>query len=157
MKRYRQSVDEILEKLSPVGASWRDEHADEVVRKLESLPIKSSYSRDDLIEMFDLERTTRRRFDADLTVVRLFLDMSKDEFTAELRDRLDKEAMLKKHQEEFRLCRQSVYSMESSSIFTFSTTRNIRCRISTPATRGSKPPFQSLMEKCLKGKSHRQR
>jgi hypothetical protein len=39
MKRYRQTLDEILEHLSPVGASWRDELADAVIREL---AIKSS-------------------------------------------------------------------------------------------------------------------
>lgn len=98
MKRYRQSLDEILEQLSPVGASWRDEHADCVIKNLESLPIKSVYTRDDLIGMFQLERTSRRDFDAALTVIRLFLDVSKDEFTAELRDRCGKGQGVKKAQ-----------------------------------------------------------
>jgi len=96
MKRYRQSVDEILSQLSHVETNWRDEHANEVVQKLEALPVNPSYSRADLIRMFDLERTTRRQFDVNMTVVRLFLDISKDEFTAELRERLDKGIGIKK-------------------------------------------------------------
>jgi hypothetical protein len=98
MKRYRQTLDEILEHLSPVGASWRDDHADAVIRELEGLPVKPVYSRDDLIGMFNLDRTSRREFDATLTVLRLFLDMSKDEFIAELRDRLGKGNGIKKAQ-----------------------------------------------------------
>lgn len=98
MKRYRQTLDEILEHLSPVGASWRDDHADAVIRELEGLPVKSAYTRDDLVGMFDLGRASRREFDATLTVLRLFLDMSKDEFTAELRDRLGKGNGIKKAQ-----------------------------------------------------------
>jgi hypothetical protein len=96
MKRYRQTLDEILEHLSPVEASWRDDHADAVIRELEDFPVKTAYTRNDLIGMFDLDTTNRKRFDADLTVVRLFLDMSKDEFTAELRDRLGKGIGIKK-------------------------------------------------------------
>jgi hypothetical protein len=96
MKRYRQTLDEILEHLSPVGASWRDDHADAVIRELEGMPVKPVYSRDDLIGIFNLDRTSRREFDATLTVLRLFLDMSKDEFIAELRDRLGKGNGIKK-------------------------------------------------------------
>jgi hypothetical protein len=96
MKRYRQTIDEILKHLSPVEATWRDGHADAVIRQLETLPAKASYSRQDLIGMFDLENTSRRQFDANQTIVRLFLDLSKDEFTAELRNRLDKGMGIKK-------------------------------------------------------------
>jgi hypothetical protein len=96
MKRYRQTIEEILKHLSPVEATWRDEHANAVIRQLETLPVKPSYSRQDVIEMFDLENTSRHQFDANQTIVRLFLDMSKDEFTAELRNRLDKGMGIKK-------------------------------------------------------------
>ena len=88
MKRYRQTLDELLQHLSPVGSSWRDAHADVVIQRLERLPAKSVYSRDDLLRLFDLATIDRERFDASLTVVRLFLDLSKDEFTAAMRDRL---------------------------------------------------------------------
>jgi hypothetical protein len=66
MKRYRQTLDEILEHLSPVEASWRDDHADTVIRDLEAFPVKHVYTRADLVGMFDLVTTNRKRFDADL-------------------------------------------------------------------------------------------
>jgi hypothetical protein len=96
MKRHRQTLQEILEQLSPVEASWRDDHADAVIRWLEGLPPKPVYTREDLTGMFNLDTTSRREFDAALTVVRLFLDLSKDEFTAELRDRMGKGNGIKK-------------------------------------------------------------
>jgi len=98
MKRYRQTLDELLLQLSPVGASWRDAHADAVIGRLERLPAKPIYTRTDLLQLFDLEQTNRDRFDATLTVVRLFLDLSKDEFTAVMRDRLGKGIGIKKAQ-----------------------------------------------------------
>lgn len=98
MKRYRQTLDELLLQLSPVGASWRDPHADAVIGRLERLPTKSAYTRADLLQLFDLKQTNRDRFDAALTVVRLFLDLSKDEFTAAMRDRLGKGMGIKKAQ-----------------------------------------------------------
>jgi hypothetical protein len=98
MKRHRQTLNEILGKLSLVETSWCDEHAEAVIRKLHELVVKPAYNRDDLVEMFRIDQTSRREFDATLTVVRLFLDLSKDEFTAELRDRLGKGNGIKKVQ-----------------------------------------------------------
>jgi hypothetical protein len=100
MKRYRQTLDELLNNLSPVGANWRDTHADAVIRRLDGFPAKPVYTRGDLLRLFELETTNRDRFDASLTVVRLFLDVSKDEFTAAMRDRIGKGMGIKKAQHE---------------------------------------------------------
>lgn len=96
MKRYRQTLDELLQHLSPVGSSWRDAHADAVIERLERLPAQAVYTRADLLRLFELATTDRERFDAALTIVRLFLDLSKDEFTAVMRDRLGKGLGIKK-------------------------------------------------------------
>jgi len=95
MKRYRQTIDEILGQLSPVDTGWRDAHADAVIHLLERLPEKDTYVREDLITLLQsgdtaTDNLSKHRFEAGLTLVRLFLDLSKDEFTAELRDRLGK-------------------------------------------------------------------
>lgn len=95
MKRYRQTIDEILGQLSPVETGWRDAHAEAVIQLLERLPKKDVYVREDLIKLLQpddptTENQSKHRFEAGLTLVRLFLDLSKDEFTAALRDRLGK-------------------------------------------------------------------
>lgn len=95
MKRYRQTIDEILGQLSPVDTGWRDAHADAVIQLLERLPKKETYVREDLVTLLQsvdtaTDNLSKHRFEAGLTLVRLFLDLSKDEFTAELRDRLGK-------------------------------------------------------------------
>lgn len=100
MKRHRQTLEELLNNLSPVGASWRDGHAEEVIQRLERLPVKSSFNRTDLCSLFDLESADREGFDASLTVVRLFLDLSKDEFIAEMRDQFGKGLGIKKAKRE---------------------------------------------------------
>lgn len=100
MKRYRQTVNEILERLSPVNTSWRDEHAETVIQKLINLQPKKIYVRDDLVGIFHLDNTSRKEFDAAQTVVRLFLDMSKDEFITVLRDCLGKGNGIKKAKED---------------------------------------------------------
>ena len=58
-----------------------DAHAELVIASLKSFPEKPSYTIDDLAALLE------RDFDAGLTVIRLFLDMSKDEFTAALREK----------------------------------------------------------------------
>lgn len=98
MKRYRQTLDELLSNLSTVETSWRDAHADTVITRLEQLPVKPTYNRADLLQLFNLEQTNRECFDAALTLIRLFLDLSKDEFTAAMRDRLGKGLGVKKAQ-----------------------------------------------------------
>jgi hypothetical protein len=80
MKRYRQTFEEISASLIPIEASWLDEHAEEVISLLKNLPIKSSYTDDDVAALLagDFETAT--------TAIRLFLDLSKDEFTHQLRE-----------------------------------------------------------------------
>ncbi len=93
MKRYRQSLKELLTQLSPVSTSWQDEHAACVIERLRSLPRKTTYTLDDLAQWLAIDRPPRNvkpkdHFEAGLTTVRLFLDMSKDEFTTALREQL---------------------------------------------------------------------
>lgn len=93
MKRYRQTLDELLDQLAPVDTSWLDAHAEAVILRLKQLPKKKAYARADLMRIFEVKPlpeniTAAQHFDASMTIVRLFLDLSKDEFTAALRDRL---------------------------------------------------------------------
>jgi len=90
MKRYRQTLDEILQQLSPVDTSWRDAHADAVIQRLQQIPQKADYTRADLLQLLDTEQAPKgvkpkEHFEAGFTAIRLFLDLSKDELTAQLR------------------------------------------------------------------------
>lgn len=82
MKRYRQTLEEILASLSNIESSWRDAHADTVIAMLESVPLKTAYDVEDVHRLLD------RDFEAATTVIRLFLDMSKDEFIVALRSQM---------------------------------------------------------------------
>ena len=93
MKRSRQTLDEILQQLSPVDTSWRDAHADAVIQRLQQIPQKADYTRADLRQLLDTEHVPKGvkpkdHFEAGLTAIRLFLDLSKDELTAQLREHL---------------------------------------------------------------------
>jgi len=80
MKRYRQTFEEIVTSLIPVEASWLDAHAEEVIKMIQALPVKTHYSAADVGMLLDAD------FDTASTVIRLFMDQSKDEFTLSLKE-----------------------------------------------------------------------
>lgn len=82
MKRLRQDLEGLVAKLTPVEASWMDDHAEECIRLLKNFPEKSSYSRKDLEDLLE------ENFRAASTVIQLFLDCSKDEMTLRLKEKL---------------------------------------------------------------------
>jgi DpnII restriction endonuclease len=82
LKRYRQTVDELLDALSAIQASWRDKHSEAVIRLIDSIPDRRRYSAGDIGTILD------RDFAAGLTAIRLILDRSKHEFAAELQAKL---------------------------------------------------------------------
>lgn len=88
MRRERQSVEEILQQLSTVETTWRDDVADSVIKIVSSIPPKKRYDRSDLVALLEGNSANRKQFDAVLTVIRLFLDISKDDFQTLTRDRL---------------------------------------------------------------------
>jgi DNA-binding transcriptional regulator YiaG len=78
VQRYRQTLEEILAVLSEVQTSWMDEHSAAVIDAINAIPEKHSYSQDDIAAILDLH------FEAGLTAIRLFLGLSKDEFSIAL-------------------------------------------------------------------------
>ncbi|MGH8177720.1 MAG: DpnII family type II restriction endonuclease [Steroidobacter sp.] len=92
MQRVRQTVEEIEAALTPVESSWRDETADRVIERLKALPAKPAYARVDIAAWLSLTNVSKAQrndhFEANITAVRLFLDLSKDEFMGQLREQL---------------------------------------------------------------------
>ena len=82
MERCTQTLEEILSELSSLESDWKDAFAVRVIEFLSSVAEKSEYSLDDLKSMLDQD------FDAAVTVMRLFIDKSKDEFSTILRAEL---------------------------------------------------------------------
>ncbi|TVR53584.1 MAG: hypothetical protein EA426_17750 [Spirochaetaceae bacterium] len=74
-----QDLDGLLSKLSVLETVWKDDLARSVLELLNGLP------QDRPVDSGDIERMLREDFDAAITVVRLFLDRSKDELTYELK------------------------------------------------------------------------
>lgn len=79
MKRIRQTFQEIESSLSRIGSTWMDAHAGEVISLLRSLPLRDSY------DAKDIHAILERDFEVGLTVIRLFIDQSKDEFVPNLK------------------------------------------------------------------------
>ena len=78
MRRVEQSFEELIGQLTEVETVWRDDFADEVIGILGQLQ-RQGLSRD------TVQRQLATNFKAGMTVVRLFLDLSKDEFETRLR------------------------------------------------------------------------
>lgn len=89
MKRTRQTFEEIVASLIPIEASWLDAHAEDVVKMMQSLPSKEHYDAGDVMNLLDED------FETAFTVIRLFLDQSKDEFTLSLKESFAKDGFNK--------------------------------------------------------------
>ena len=82
MKRHLQTLEEIRESLSAIDSNWRDDFADEVIMQFSWL---SQYSK---IDTHVLRNLLDQNFEIGITIIRLFLELSKDEFNTLLRGKL---------------------------------------------------------------------
>ncbi|MFN3687053.1 DpnII family type II restriction endonuclease [Salinarimonas sp.] len=82
MKNEDQSLDAIVESLSPLAVDWMDDVAAAVIARLTALPKKASYGRSDIADLLE------DGFDEGILCARLFLGLSKDAMEAELRREL---------------------------------------------------------------------
>src|SRR4051812_16236367 len=80
MERRRQTFEEIISSLSRIESAWKDDHAQSVMDLLDGIEEKASYTTGDLHRLLD------RDYEAGMTLIRLFLDLSKDELVGSLRD-----------------------------------------------------------------------
>lgn len=79
MKVVAQHVDDILAALSPLKVEWQDDTARRVIARLEKFQKKKIYTASDVQAILDVH------FDDGLLICRLFLALSKDDFTAALK------------------------------------------------------------------------
>lgn len=82
MKVVAQNLDDILAALGPLKVEWQDEIARRVIARLENFRRKKVYTAKDVQKILDVH------FDDGLLICRLFLALSKDEFTAALKNAL---------------------------------------------------------------------
>jgi hypothetical protein len=82
MERYRQTVEGLLAVLSEIETSWMDKHSAAVIEVINAMVVKDAYTREDIAAIFNAD------FGGAMTVVRLFLGLSRDEFEIALRSAL---------------------------------------------------------------------
>jgi hypothetical protein len=82
MQRVTQSLTDILSSLQPLTVDWKDPVATRVIDKLRVLPVRSVYVLDDIGQYLDDD------FEDGLLICRLFLGLSKDQFTSSLAEAL---------------------------------------------------------------------
>ncbi|HEX2940605.1 MAG TPA: DpnII family type II restriction endonuclease [Rhodopila sp.] len=92
MRVISQNLGELLGSLRPLTVEWQDDVARRVVERLKSLPIQLVYTEVDVQAILENglgpKRLTSKAFDEGLLIVRLFLGLSKDQFSAVLADAL---------------------------------------------------------------------
>jgi hypothetical protein len=79
MKRHTQNAEELLGRLTALDTVWKDERAQQIIDYLDQIEEKDHYNRADLKRLLEVD------FDLALVIFQLFLERSKDEFTAELK------------------------------------------------------------------------
>ena len=82
MKRAQQTLDEILGALQPLRVDWQDDVAIRVITTLKAIPAKEKYG------PADIQGILENNFEDALLIFRLFLGLSKDQFTPLLQDAL---------------------------------------------------------------------
>ena len=80
MEFVAQNLNDILLSLQPLVVEWQDDTARRVISEIEALPVKSSYTAEDIKNFLD------GNFDDGLLICRLFLGLSKDQFTGVLKE-----------------------------------------------------------------------
>jgi hypothetical protein len=73
-----QKIEDILGSLRHLQVDWKDATAIHVIEKLQELPVKAAYSTAEVEALLDAD------FDEGILICRLFLGLSKDQFTAKL-------------------------------------------------------------------------
>lgn len=82
MQAKDQTLDEVVDSLSPLTVEWMDETAANAIAALTALPKKEAYGRDDVAALLEED------FEQGILCARLFLALSKDTMEAELKREL---------------------------------------------------------------------
>ncbi|MGE3474172.1 MAG: DpnII family type II restriction endonuclease [Rhodospirillaceae bacterium] len=77
-----QTLEEVVESLTPLNVEWMDEAAANAIARLTTIPKKASYNRQDIAALLE------RDFEEGILCARLFLMLAKDSMEAELRKEL---------------------------------------------------------------------
>ena len=84
MEVTAQTLDEILDSLSPIDVDWKDETARNVIERLQTFPVKGQYT------TVDIAGLLTENFEEGKLICRLFLGLSKDGFEGLLANSMGK-------------------------------------------------------------------
>lgn len=79
MEVIAQKLDDIVDSLRPLTVEWQDETSHRVIALMKAMPVKEAYTAHDVKALLD------KNFDDGILICRLFLGLSKDQFTSNLR------------------------------------------------------------------------
>jgi hypothetical protein len=79
MEVIAQKLSDIVDSLRPLTVEWQDETSRRVIALMKALPVKKAYTTEDVKALLD------GNFDDGILVCRLFLGISKDQFTSVFR------------------------------------------------------------------------
>lgn len=82
MKSTRQTLPQLLDKLSLLSVDWQDETSRRVIQAFSHLPVKAEYEPSDIKALLD------SNFEDGILIARLFLGFSKDQMTGALLESL---------------------------------------------------------------------
>ena len=83
MQVIAQTLDDVLANLRPLIVEWQDEVAQRVITRLKDFPVKAEYTEADVSDILN-----GGTFEDGMLFIRLFLGLSKDQFSAEVRNAL---------------------------------------------------------------------
>ena len=81
MQVIAQTLDQILASLRPLSVEWQDEVAQRLIERLKGFPIKTEYTESDVSDVLN-----GGPFEDGMLLIRLFLGLSKDQFSAVLKN-----------------------------------------------------------------------
>lgn len=94
MELLQQTLEDIISSLCSLRVDWKDDVAKRVILRISAIPIKPSYDKSDIRALLAGD------FEDGKLICRLFLGLSKDAFSAALRDEIGAEQGMKRYKEE---------------------------------------------------------
>ncbi|HEY2133840.1 MAG TPA: DpnII family type II restriction endonuclease [Acetobacteraceae bacterium] len=92
MRVIVQTLDELVGSLRPLTVEWQDDVAHRVVDRLKGFPVQDAYTEADVRRILENGETARKLtskdFEDGLLIIRLFLGLSRDQFSGVLADAL---------------------------------------------------------------------
>ena len=86
MRPVKQIFSDIIDSLSPLEADWMDDMAQDIMARINAVPMKPEYGRDDIAAL--VEASDGSGFEVSRFCVGLFLGYSKDKLHGELAEKL---------------------------------------------------------------------